>query len=976
MPSDRARDSYDPTRQYRSVVMQQGRVTLEADGNEAQFIAAENLRLETIDIVGPCGTPDDGYAVSGAGFLGLSIGPGTMYVGGERVELPEAVEYAKQSEWLDSAGDPLWIDQKGMKLGTEFVYLLLREQEVGAVEDVPLREVALGGPDTAQRTRLTQRFVRAGVEAKDCETALTAVEKQWQQLGLQFDDKSMRLNSPATLQVKFVQQPVAESPCDPQVQGGYLGADNQLIRVQITGFDAKTKSGRFVWSYNNASFLYRVNRIDNQTIELVAAPIDSYHEPRVGNAVEILRSAVDLKDGNFVAAPSGFITTPAQAYVPETRRLALTDALPAVDQNPIGPLFLRLWETEVTFNSGVPQDLAGTGLQVIIDLDGSPGALTVGQFWYFAVRPSTPVNLYPQRYLDAPQPPEGPRMWACPLATISWATEKFQLLDDCREKFDNLVELTKRHTACCSIVVSPADVDGGTGLSKLLDSVRGQKATVSLKPGQYQLIEPLVLTKEHDGLTLEGCHDGAVLTAMSGHEAKFAQGLVVLNAVANCTLRLLRFHLPLTPASKQRPAISIGVQVSQCADLHVEECLFRFVLAPDLSVRAVGIHAISDCWNMRLERNRFLHDAQYKREKPLERLLVGFAVTPASLLTKAGGRGASDFLPALLENTSIVGNEFAGLTMAVYVRAEFGRMRCDNNFVRECDGGFYFTNTRIELLREALLVAFRDRARSPANEAVFTDLMHVAQAQVVGLMHDLTMHTVLPADLTVHETVKIGQGPHGDETKKIRADARNANLQLVESRSAADVTTKAKKEPDPADPAKAAAPAPAGEISAEKIRQATGAFLVRFPEDASSTQRVPALRFTGNDVEIVSNAQRSKRDLAAAAMVGLWAVVDGKSDGSALVTSNDIRGSGDLPIAVILQQRIVVVTGNLILNSLRAGGSLFALIERNGLMNVSGNVLEGASVISPAPRTSGVNPPPQPLKDGVGDWRVLNSMRP
>ena len=63
MGSDRARVTYDPRQQYRSVVMQQGRLTLEADWNEAFQINNESLRKESLDFVGPCGTPDDGYAV-------------------------------------------------------------------------------------------------------------------------------------------------------------------------------------------------------------------------------------------------------------------------------------------------------------------------------------------------------------------------------------------------------------------------------------------------------------------------------------------------------------------------------------------------------------------------------------------------------------------------------------------------------------------------------------------------------------------------------------------------------------------------------------------------------------------------------------------------------------------------------------------------------------------------------------------------
>ena len=160
MSSDRARNSHDASRRYRSVVAQQGRVTLEADGNEAATIAEETLLAETRDIVGPCGTPDDGFKVGPgkAPAPDFSVGAGTMYVGGLRVTQDAAVEATAQSEWLDTNGDPLWADPATDAKADEFVYLFLREQEVCAVEDQPLLEVALGGPDTAARTRLVQRL--------------------------------------------------------------------------------------------------------------------------------------------------------------------------------------------------------------------------------------------------------------------------------------------------------------------------------------------------------------------------------------------------------------------------------------------------------------------------------------------------------------------------------------------------------------------------------------------------------------------------------------------------------------------------------------------------------------------------------------------------------------------------------------------------------------------------------------------------
>jgi len=103
MGADRARVSYNPRQQYRSVVMQQGRVTLEADWNESQAIVGEQLRHETLDIIGPAGTPDDGYEIVVTGTVpappfDFTVSAGTMYVGGVRLVLDAAVQYSNQSD--------------------------------------------------------------------------------------------------------------------------------------------------------------------------------------------------------------------------------------------------------------------------------------------------------------------------------------------------------------------------------------------------------------------------------------------------------------------------------------------------------------------------------------------------------------------------------------------------------------------------------------------------------------------------------------------------------------------------------------------------------------------------------------------------------------------------------------------------------------------------------------------------------------
>jgi hypothetical protein len=476
MPSDIARRSYDERQQYRSVVAQQGRVTLEADWNEAAEIAAEELRQETLEIVGPSGTPDNGYAITPGPGFDFSIGHGTMYVGGERVSLPNPAEttppgqellYSQQNqpvppgspprpaEWLDAAIDPDFVPVPQNTPSPEFIYLQLREQEISAVEDSDLKDVALGGPDTAQRTRLIQHIVRR--PGGTCAAGLRLAGLSWAREGLTFNNQTMRLLSAGSLQVGFTGQAPPPDPCQPQAQSGYLGADNQLIRVQISdvapvssepGILAPVVGGNgLLWGYDDASFLYHIDVVNPTTLHLQTAPVDANHQPRAGQAVEVLMAAAQLGNGEFVAAPSGFVTTVATAYNPDTQIITIADPLPVVygdgtAAHPSPPrVFLRVWEEHLPFTADVPVPLNATGIQVTLTLSGGT-AFHLGDFWMFAVRPSTPQQVYPERLQAAAQPPNGPRLWACPLGVITWSVgAPGGTVQDCRRFFSPLTDL-------------------------------------------------------------------------------------------------------------------------------------------------------------------------------------------------------------------------------------------------------------------------------------------------------------------------------------------------------------------------------------------------------------------------------------------------------------------------------------------------------------------------------------------------------
>jgi Family of unknown function (DUF6519) len=777
MGSDRARISYDAKQQYRAVVAQQGRVTLEADWNESQQLIDETIQEETLDMVGASGTPNDGYHLLSIPKepFDFTIQAGTIYVGGMRAVLQNDISYSNQSDWLDRIDDRDWVTLEAAKQATqsELVYLLLREQEVSAVEDSALREVALGGPDTAQRSRLIQHIVRLKTEELSCSKAWDKAIEQWKQQGLELDPKDpqhLRLKSATTLQVSFPAQIPLPDPCEPAARGGYLGADNQLIRVQIT-IDANGQH-QLVWGYDNASFLYRVNVVTDRLLKLQSRPVDEFHHPRTGQVVEVLRPAARLSNGEYIAAATGKLFTLGADYNPDRQEVTLPSAFNNPDITKPEYLFLRVWEKNQPFTLGQPVLLAGTGMAVTIQ---SSSKLHHGDYWLIAVRPSTPIQVYPQ-HLIQPQPPNGPHLWVCPLSVIAWKDGQLEPLDDCRHPFDNLVKLTQRNLGgCCTVTVRPEDLGATQSLQNIIDQFKNKGAvTICLMPGEYKLSAPLVLGPEHSNLTLAGCHDGVVLKADPDPKKiiNFLQGLVVLNRANNVTLRQLRFDLPQVPfilakgklaglkASQisrlvddrlQNLRVSIGVRPIHCAVLKIEDCLFRYSLTKDVDVFGVGIFAGSECWGLTVKNCRFLHEEDYLHnlQAPL-RMLIGYVLVPTAILKRA-----ASLVPSLLQNAVFKDNQFSGLTLATTIMADLGTIDIENNKVQDCYSGFWLITLRSLLIGGNEQQQLIDRNISNPGDAMPIFLLQLLREPVTYLAFQLAQSYPLPKGFNPSTTEQI-----------------------------------------------------------------------------------------------------------------------------------------------------------------------------------------------------------------------------
>jgi hypothetical protein len=913
MTADIARITYDPTRQYRSVIYQQGRVTLEADNNEAATLSDEALRLETIDIVGPTGALGNGYAVSsGKGPGGVIINPGILFLGGWRLQLD--MPFAIPGQLARGA--------EAIRIGPFVVALLLTEQSVCAVEDFALREPALGGPDSAARMRLMQSFPQAGLTGDTCAIGATAIAGLLEADGVTIDS-SLQLQSSARLLAGFVPSPPTTDACTPTAAGGYLGADNQMVRVTVTAYNATAKTGTLLWGFNNSSLLYRATATGAETLTLTNTPVDQEHAPQQTQMVEILRTELDLTDNNFIAEAEGFVTGLAQGYSFDSQTIVLSNPLPTEYQNNANPLFVRVWQASVPFNNGqvTPLD-AVSGITVTITMTALPANIAARPFWRFSVRPAMPNNIFPQRYADTPQPPDGPRQWITDLAVLETQESGAKLLADCRMPF---VPLTQQTGGCCGLVLNPAQVAGRGGLQAVVDSLT-QPAVLSLRPGTYNLTAPLALTKKHDGLTIEGCTDKVVIQAVTADLAAFGLGLVTIQAAAAITLRKLDFTVPPVPANPTGgveysgpPATFAGIGILSGEGLTIEDCAFALGSTTIQGSSGGGIMVTGATSQVTIRGNRF---------KGARR--GGFIVGVYALFNDKNAF-------ARLDQWEISGNSFDGLEVAVLAYAQLGLVRCTGNLVTGAAAGFMFLDRILASTGQFTQAALKDAATGK-NVAL-------AQAAYATLRPDILATALtttapilaaLPAPATAGALSDIARKVL---TEKMASTGTEAYKTLSSALASENSTL---------------APTNAVSAHAQETNLNTAAFNtineISAGAEANESPLTPALRFDANEITLTSTATDP-------AWLGISVNLSLDEPGSVIVNGNRVVVPDASVLACGLNFPVsAVVTGNLFAQLAAAPSGTTAtvcmsLITTSPAIMVSANMTSFFELVLP-PRTT------------------------
>lgn len=520
---DISRNAFDPNKHYSGVRMQQGRVITDDDWNANERIEDEDHRRARVDIIGPAGTPDDGFRIDNPTIdtnnnIDFDILAGSFYLGGLRLEMEKMAEVETFLTQKDRLQQPDNLP-KGPTTGTverfDLVYLEAWQQPVSAVEDKELFEVALGGPDTSTRMRTMRRVrVKTNIGEDNCEAAWESLKNTW------INDNKGTLNQhnervpDVKLKVGFSGDGSRKDLCKPDVHGGYLGAENQAIRVQLVD------ETHFTWGFDNASPLYRVQvASDGVTVSMLTEPKDQAHWPLVGQAVEILPRSAVLPNGEKIAEIQGQLFKVATSYNPDDSTLTLDAPLDTnfvkeweEDANGVVSvvipdyLFMRVWNRGPDRSSNAkipinpaPVTLEHTGIEVTI----TGNDCVAGDYWIIAARPETPNQVVPWE-LEQGKPPNGIRRFYAPLAIIRWGYEDQKIVGevirDCRKTFKPLTAQTD-HESCCAVTVG-----AGGDFNKIQEAVAylsgGEGGRICILPGEY---DEKVSIRDAENIAITGC---------------------------------------------------------------------------------------------------------------------------------------------------------------------------------------------------------------------------------------------------------------------------------------------------------------------------------------------------------------------------------------------------------------------------------------------------------------------------------------
>jgi hypothetical protein len=262
---DFSRDTFDRLQHFSRVLRQQGRVDVDADTNEQTSILLHLIRSLARDVYGD--SWGRGFEITPQQNTGtvteLLVGTGRFYVDGVMCEneprLACGTALSESTAYSAQLPKPEALTMDGLFL----VYLEVWEQHVNWIEEPGIREVALGGPDTASRSRVVWRVrVAAGDGFGNLKSHDDVIKtpNEWTTFV-----QEIRSGNRGCLIASLKKSPGSDEPCPTAPGSRYRGTENQLYRIQIhrggTRDADPKKTATFIWSRDNGCLVYGIRKL-------------------------------------------------------------------------------------------------------------------------------------------------------------------------------------------------------------------------------------------------------------------------------------------------------------------------------------------------------------------------------------------------------------------------------------------------------------------------------------------------------------------------------------------------------------------------------------------------------------------------------------------------------------------------------------------------------------------------------------------
>ncbi|MEZ4559165.1 MAG: DUF6519 domain-containing protein [Caldilineaceae bacterium] len=348
-----------------------------------------------------------------------------------------------------------------------------------------MREVALGGPDTATRLKtvwqvkvlpvaaakadaaqrkklitlqnqVTKQLAQAQeagnadlaaelqAQLDEVTAALAALDKRGVDCGDDFAEwQALRAPGTATLNARTQQPPASKDPCFIPPSAGYRRLENQLYRVEVHkpgGLGTAT----FKWSRDNGVVVTAVEKISGKEVTVHDVGPDEVLGFANGQWVELSDDGLELNGlpGQLVQIDT----------VDEARRVIVLKSAPAplsADPAGVDPARrpkLRRWDQrgDKAGADGVKIETGFLPLEDGIEVQFGGKQFNTGDYWLIPARTATgeiewPLFATPNTNPVA-QPPHGIRHHVCRLALLRLVDGKIEV-QDCRTLFPPLTEL-------------------------------------------------------------------------------------------------------------------------------------------------------------------------------------------------------------------------------------------------------------------------------------------------------------------------------------------------------------------------------------------------------------------------------------------------------------------------------------------------------------------------------------------------------